>query len=107
MLARKYRLSRKEIVELKERKPQIIQGSYFGLIYQPQPGEKKFAAIVSTKISRKATERNRIKRMLFSVVGEVLFDREGKFLFLAKKKSLEGTREDFLKEAEDFRKKLG
>lgn len=106
MLPRKRRLTKREITELKGKRPRLIQGNFFGLIYQSQAQEQKFGLIISNKISKKATERNRVKRLLFEVVREKLLDKKGKFLFLAKKKSLAGTREDFLKEMEEFRKRL-
>jgi ribonuclease P protein component len=106
MLPRKHRLTRKEIVGLKGGKLRVIQGQFFGLIFQPQANERKFGLIISNKISPKAVERNRVKRMLFIAIEEKLLDKEGKFLFLAKKKSLTGTREDFLREVEGFKKRL-
>jgi len=106
MLPREHRLTRKEITELKESKLKVIQGQFFGLIFQPHLEEGKFGLIISNKISPKAVERNRVKRWLFFAIEQKLLDQKGKFLFLAKKKSLTGTQEDFLKEMEEFKKRL-
>jgi ribonuclease P protein component len=106
MLSRKRRLTRREITELKKSQTRPIQGEFFGLIYQPTTEESKFGLIISNKISKKATERNRVKRQLLAAAREKFLARPGKFLFLAKKRSLSGTREDFLKEMEEFEKKI-
>ena len=76
------------------------------MVFQPYPNEQKFGLIISNKISKKAVERNRVKRLLMAVVKEEFGGKEGKFLFLAKKSSLAGTREDFIKEMEEFERKI-
>ena len=106
MLPKKNRLTKKEIIEIKEKKPKIIQGNYFGLAYLPKENEKKVGLILSGKISKKAVERNRIKRQLFHALEESLFNKSGWFLFLAKKTSVEGSLEGFRKELENFGKAL-
>ncbi len=94
MLSKKYRLTRIEIEDLKRKKIPILQGKFFGLIFQKANQEKKFGIIISNKISKKATERNRIKRSFYSALEKTLFDLDGKFLFLVKKNCLyEGTEE--------------
>lgn len=68
MLSKENRLSRIEIEELKAKKIVLLQGRFFGLIFQKQKGVSKFALIVSNKISNKATIRNKIKRLFFKAV---------------------------------------
>jgi ribonuclease P protein component len=106
MFSRKHRLTRRDIAELKKSRTRPIQGEFFGLIYQPAVDDSKFGLIISNKISKKATERNRVKRQLLAAARERFPARPGKFLFLAKKKSLSGTPEDFLKEMEEFERKI-
>jgi len=106
MLPKKNRLTKKEIIELKEKKPKIIQGNYFGLVYLPKENEKKVGIILSGKISKKAVERNKIKRQLFRALEESLFNKSGWFLFLAKKTSVEGNLEGFRKEVKNFENEL-
>jgi len=106
MLSKKNRLNRLELEQLKDRKKEIIQGRHLGLIYQKVSGEKKFALIISNKISKKATIRNKIKRLFYKALTKELSDFEGKFLFLAKKNCLMAKLEDFEKEIEEFRNKL-
>lgn len=88
MLPKINRLTRQELEELKKAQKVIIQGKYFGLIYQPKSGGTKFGVIVSNNISKKAVLRNRIKRLLYRYVGKYLLASEGFFLFLAKRQSL-------------------
>lgn len=106
MLSRKYLLSREEIRFLTSKRISPIQGRYFGLIFSPSEETCKFGVIISKKISLKAVERNRIKRLLFRVIGSQLLGMKGLFLFLAKKDSINGKLEVFLKELEEFKNKL-
>lgn len=98
MLPKKNRLNRTEIEGLKSQKKNILQGKFFGLVFQKNTGEKKSALIVSKRIVSKATRRNKIKRLLFKAIEKNLFDIEGNFLFLAKKNCLNGKLEDFEEE---------
>lgn len=85
MLPKINRLTRKEIFVLKKEKPKILQGKFFGLSYLPKKDEQKFGLIISTKIAKKATQRNKIKRLLFLAIEKNLLSKKGWFLFLAKK----------------------
>ena len=104
MLTKKKRLNRQEIKLLKDpsRKNKIIQGSFFGLIFQENSQKSKFGVIVSNKISGKAVERNRIKRLLYQAVKDKMADKTGHFLFLAKRSCLGADLESFKKELENF-----
>lgn len=98
MLSKKFRLKREEIEDLKRnKKDKILQGKFFGLIYQEGEG-KKFALILSNKLCHKAIERNRIKRLFYRAIERRFFDKEGKFLFLAKRSCLNGDLAQFEKE---------
>lgn len=104
MLAKNKRLNRDEIELLKNpgRKEKIIQGSFFGLIFQENSQSGKFGVIISNKISPKAVERNRIKRLLYRAVKDKMGDKLGFFLFLAKRSCLKADLESFKKELENF-----
>ena len=108
MLKKEKRLSRSEINSLKSSSSQkkIIQGRFFGLIYQGNQLHGKFGLILSKKIASKATERNRIKRLLYCAIEDTLEKGKGYFLFLAKKCSVNGSEEEFKKELEIFKNKL-
>ncbi len=60
----------------------------------------KFGTIISKKISKKAVERNKIKRRLMEVLGRNLekFDEGKRILFLAKKEVLDIKPEGIEKE---------
>lgn len=88
MLPKLNRLTRLELEELKKKQKIIIQGRFFGLIYEPRPGRAKFGVIISNNISKKAVLRNRVKRLLYRFAGKHLLASEGFFLFLAKRQSL-------------------
>lgn len=102
MLSKKNRLGRREIEELKASKTGVLQGKFFGLIFQEQKGKKAFALIISNKIAPGAVRRNEIKRLFFKAVEENFPDKEGKFLFLAKKSCLISNLEEFKKEMVAF-----
>jgi len=106
MLSRKYRLPRGEIEKLKSQKGRILQGNLFGLLFQKDSGESKFALIVSNKVVEKSTERNRIKRLFYQAVEKELLGINGKFLFLAKKKITTATPESLRTELLFFKKKV-
>lgn len=88
MLPKLNRLTRPELEELKKAQKVIIQGRYFGLIYQPKSDRTKFGVVVSNNISKKAVLRNRLKRLLYRFAGKHLLTSKGSFLFLAKRPSL-------------------
>jgi len=106
VLSKKYRLTSEEIEELKSRATPVLQGKFFGLLVQTRPKEKKFSLIISNKVCQKATARNRVKRLFYQALEKHFSGLEGKFLFLAKKKVLEATREDFQKEIEALIRQL-
>lgn len=112
MLPKKKRLSRREIEELKAQKSKILQGQFFGLIVQTKTKEEspsienKFGVIISNSISKKATERNRIKRLLFLAIQESGFGKSGKYLFLAKRNCVNISLEDIKRELITLTKKL-
>ncbi len=69
----------------------------------------RFAFIVSTKISKKAVERNRVKRKLRETVRQLLDRIDSGFdvLFLAKKNLLEKTDKEIKEETEKLFKEAG
>lgn len=104
MLAKNRRLNRAEISLLKDpsRKGKILQGAFFGLVFQPNDQRAKFGVIISNKISPLAVERNRIKRLLYRAVEDKMADKTGLFLFLAKRACLEADLASLKKEMENF-----
>ena len=103
MLKKKNRISeRKEIEELR-RGEMIYQSPIFGLLMvNKKDEEKKFLSVVSKKISKKAVERNRIRRVLSEIIRLNLDKiRSGVRLgFLVKKVILEWKWEEIKRETE-------
>ncbi len=92
MLPRAYRLPRLEFKSVKK-SGHLISTPFFGLLVKPQnlPSHfSRFGFIVSTKISRLSTRRNRIKRLLRQAVRLNLpkFPSFLDIVFLAKKNLL-------------------
>ena len=64
---------------------------FFGVVVlNKDDDETRFGVIISKKISKKAVERNKIKRRLMEVLGKnrKKFDKGKRILFLAKKEIL-------------------
>lgn len=108
MVKKERRLNRTEIELLKKpsRETKNLQGVFFGLIYKSGSEPARFGLIISKKISPKAVERNRVKRLLYRAIEKELLGEKGLFLFLAKRNSINGKLEEFVKEIEEFRNKL-
>ena len=82
-----------------------LHGRYFSLRVAPLIGDTaKFACVVSTKVARRAVERNRIKRRC-RMVAQNLFSSEHTsqaFVFYAKREALEATYEDVKRDMTDL-----
>lgn len=92
MLPRKNRLTKKTDFEKLKKYGKSFQAKSFALLVKQREGDlpPRFGFIVSKKISRKAVERNKVKRRLRNIVLESL-DKVSNgydFLILAKKNVL-------------------
>ncbi len=90
VLAKENRLCLKKDFELLKKKGKMINSASFGMLILPDfnlKGKSIFGFIVSKKVDRRATVRNRIKRILAEAVrlNEDLFTSGYKVLFLAKR----------------------
>jgi len=88
MLPHSNRLTGKENYERVARQGKVFQSENFGVAYVSR-GDKnpsRYGFVISTKISKDATERNRVKRILREVVRQSLFECKAGFdvAFLAK-----------------------
>lgn len=92
MLPLKNRLQARRDFEETKTKGQKYQSRLFGLLVYPTNSEvTRFGFIVSTKISKKATQRNKIKRRLRESIRKVLPTLKTGYdvVFLGKKELLD------------------
>ena len=76
---------------------------FFGVVLMDKKDEDlKIGIITSKKISKKAVERNKIKRRVMEVLGKNLsrFNKGTRVLFLSKKEALKAKMSDFEQEIE-------
>lgn len=81
----------------------VMSCPFFGVVVENKDDELiKFGVIISKKISKKAVDRNKIKRRLMEVLGKNLdkFKKGKRVLFLIKKEALKASINDFEKEIE-------
>jgi ribonuclease P protein component len=92
---------RKEFEDLRKNGKMVVSCPFFGVVVEDKEDEMlKFGVIISKKISKRAVDRNKIRRRLMEVLGENLnrFKKGQKFLFLIKKEALNASVGDFKKE---------
>lgn len=99
MLPKKYRLQANEIELIKKRGFLMKSKSFSILVSDATEQPTRFAFIVSTKISKLATKRNKIKRTLSSSV-ERIYDKikPNKCIIFLAKKELELANQDMVDE---------
>lgn len=81
---------------LNKSKVEIKKNTFFCdvYIYNNNKNVDKFAVIVSKKISKKATERNYFKRIIFSVIEDIIKNKKkekGKYFVIVLKKDLKSV----------------
>lgn len=107
MLPRENRMTRKNDFGIVLAEGEVVQGRFFGIAakYQDDPSPPKVGIIVSKKISKLATKRNRIRRLLRESLKERvgLLPNGGRFVVLAKRSLLGASRKDI---DEEFAKML-
>jgi ribonuclease P protein component len=99
--------SKKDFLEIKN-KGEMSYSPIFGLlILKKEDEEKKFGFIISKKISKRAVDRNKIKRYLSEAVRRSLKDiKEGtRGVFLVKREILNKKLEEIVVEVEKVFKK--
>ena len=102
MLKKVNRISkRSEFDEIRKNGKMLGFSRFFGMVMvDKKDDELKFGVVISKKISKKAVERNKIKRRLMEVLGRNLdkFEKGKRILFLVKKEALEASVDDFEEE---------
>jgi len=110
MLPKKNRLDLKKDFSGIKRKGKLHQGKFFDFLFQKSTADfcqPAFAFIVSKKIDKRATKRNRVKRLLREAVRSFLSQIQPgiKGVFLAKKEILEKNFAEIKTEIESVFKK--
>lgn len=110
MLPRENRLSKKRDFEESKQKGRKFQSSLFGLLVLPNQIQiSRFGFIVSNKISKKATLRNRTKRHLRESVSRLIKRIKIGYnvIFLAKKEILKKDQAEINLETEKIFRQAG
>lgn len=104
MLPKRLRLSLKTDFARVQKKGRLFQGKIFSLLLskKEKPGPSRFGFIISTKIHKKATKRNRARRLLIEAVQNQLPQIKSGFdcVFLAKKSIIGKELTEIKKETE-------
>ena len=102
MLANAYRIRSTEDFEKVQKEGEIRQSESFGIVILHQPDSKvsRFGFIVSTKISKGAVDRNRIKRALSEAVRFLMADIKKGYdvVFLTKQTALRKSTDELMRE---------
>jgi ribonuclease P protein component len=105
MIARQFCLSGRENFEQVEKKGTLVQANSFGMCFLKRKDKEnsRFGFIVSNKIAKEATQRNRIKRALKAAVRYSLAEiKEGyNVVFLAKQASLRMSTDQIMREVKE------
>lgn len=112
MLSKKYRLPLRTELKRIKKEGILIQGKLFSLLVSRQLKKNqpsRFGFIISTKIHKKATKRNRAKRLLNEASIDLLPQIKPSFdiVFLTKKKIIEADLEEIKKEVKELFTKAG
>lgn len=109
MLPKKHRLNLRKESFFKKRKGLFFSTPLFGVsfIKEEKSQPARFAFLVSKKIDKRATRRNRVKRLLAAAIREFLPQIKGgiKMVFIAKEEILDKDFFEIKREVEKFLKK--
>lgn len=99
MLKKELRLGKRRDFEEIKRKGILRKGECFSVIAGNIVGLKRFAVVVSKKISKKAVERNLIRRKIYRIIGKNMniFPDNFAGIFLVKKNILNKSEEEMEK----------
>lgn len=109
MLAKKYHLPTSFFTSLKQKRKISVSGDVFCVSIFDSPNTfSRFAVIISTKVSKKSTVRNKIKRILFEYFRtRKKFEIIGKdFVFYVNTKIISFLKSEVEEKLDDFFKKI-
>lgn len=108
MLATKHRIKGNEITRIKKR-GRLYESRLFGVIVLKRRDKKdsRFGFIISKKVSKLATERNRVKRALYEALRHNLkYIKKGSdMIFLVKPGISKKSTQEIMREVEQFLRK--
>lgn len=105
MLPKENRLTKREEFENVTKNGKLFQSPFFGLIFiSKKRAPSRFGIVVSNKISKRATARNRAKRLLRQAIRKNMIEVLPGFdvVFLAKKKILEALPQEIEKQTREL-----
>lgn len=101
MLPKSNRLTKKSDFDRVSKSGKVVQSASFGFAFlKVDEAPSRFGFIISNKISKKAVDRNKIRRVLREIVRGNLEDVPNGFLFviLARRNILEKSKDELEKE---------
>lgn len=111
MLPKKHRLSDHKTINLLKKNGKLVQGSHFGLLFIREEARtiSKVAFIVSRKVAKTATDRNKVKRQLREAVRELLPNLKPGYcvLILAKKPAASASPKQLKLSTKDVFREVG
>jgi ribonuclease P protein component len=111
MLAKKHRLTGRENFLKVQKEGQIYQAVNFGIAYiqRGDNNPSRFAFVISTKIAKEASNRNRVKRAMSEAVRISTIDLKEGFdvVFLAKPSITKAPTAEIMKEVRSSLKEGG
>jgi len=109
MLTKKHRLPKKRIEQVKNN-GRYFQTPFFSLVYLAgRQVDSQFAFVLSKRVSKKATIRNKTKRLIAGSVREMMADVRSGFwvVFLVKKAALGQNKEVLSQAVQDAFDRIG
>ncbi len=91
MLKKEFRLNKRQDFKEIKAKGKLRNGELFSVLELKKGPSMKVAVVVSKKISKKAVERNKIRRKMYLVISKNrdMFSEGARILFLVKKNILD------------------
>lgn len=102
MLPSKHRIKDKEVIKTILKNSKIVKTPLFNLYYKKTKPPFQLLVLISKKVSKKATERNRIKRQLHEIFKSMIrrVEPTTKIILVLKKEILTRSRTDIRDELE-------
>jgi ribonuclease P protein component len=106
MLPKNHRINLRKEFSVLKKNGKMLNSESFGLLCVKNAKEQKFGFIVSTKISKKAVERNLIRRRLSEIVRQLPTLPKVSGVFLCKKTILNKNYQELKQEIENIFRKI-